>query len=76
MVQGSGFSAHAGGLELDGDAALALDIHVVQELRLKVPVRHRLRHLLAGSWVRVSGSRDEGLSEVTTYIWHFDMNIT
>ena len=40
--------AHAGGLEFDSDAALALDVHIVQELRLQVPVRHRLRHLLEG----------------------------
>jgi hypothetical protein len=30
---------------LDGDAALTLDIHTVQELRLHVALGHRARHL-------------------------------
>ena len=30
---------HSRGVELDGDAALAFDVHGVQELRLHVPIR-------------------------------------
>ena len=37
----SGLELHARGLQLDGDAPLPLEVHVVQELRLHVPVRHR-----------------------------------
>jgi hypothetical protein len=37
--------AHPSGLELDRDAALALNVHVVKELLLQVALRHRLRHL-------------------------------
>ena len=32
----------AGGLQLDGDAALALDVHAVEELRLHVALGHGL----------------------------------
>ena len=36
---------HAGGLELDGDAAFALQLHVVEKLRLHVASRNGARIL-------------------------------